>query len=81
MREKFHTPWWLSALLAVVSYCSLKYIAPIVITGSFGDFLATLAPLAAMAFLLHSGAMLYEGDPVPDKEETDDKPGQENKTE
>lgn len=62
------TPWWLSALLAAFSYYFLKYLSPEFLPTNLGNFMPTLAPIVAMGFLLHSGAMLYEGDKKEDKE-------------
>ncbi len=62
------TPWWLSALLAVFSYYFLKYLSPGYLPPNLGNFMPTLAPIVAMGFLLHSGAMLYEGDTKIDNE-------------
>ncbi len=62
------TPWWLSALLAVFSYYFLKYLSPDFLPTNLGNFMPTLAPIIAMGFLLHSGAMLYEGDKRDDND-------------
>lgn len=68
------TPWWVSALLAAISYYLLKYLAPQFLPPDLGNFTPTLAPIIAMGFLLHSGAMLYEGtEKEDDIEQRDDK--------
>lgn len=70
MKKKSTIPWWVSALLAILSYYALKYLVPQLLPGTFASFAPKLAPLTAMAFLLHSGALLYEGDTK--SEENDD---------
>ncbi len=60
-------PWWLSVILAIVSYLSLKHLAPSLAATSaackpLAEFLPQIAPLAAMAFLLLAAVLLYEGD-------------------
>ncbi len=63
-------PWWLSVILAIVSYLSFKYLAPTLAATSavfqpFAEFLPQMAPLAAMAFLLLATVLLYDGDEDP----------------
>ena len=50
-------------MLAVVAYNGLKYGLPkiMAIDSSTAEFLALLAPLAAMALLLLAGKQLYDG--------------------
>lgn len=62
-------PWWLSVIMAIVSYISLKYLIPDLIASyathkPLADFLPQTAPLAAMGFLLFAGVLLYDGDEV-----------------
>lgn len=66
MKKRSPFPWWASALLAIISYYLLKYLIPQFFPGSIGGFTPKIAPLVAMAFLLHSGALLYEGDTKSD---------------
>lgn len=65
---KTNWPWWLSLLLAVITYAGLKY-------GLAGSPLAKLAPLVAIGFLLLAAKQLYDGDPIqqpsPDEPQTD----------
>lgn len=75
----FRTPWWLSALLAVCSYYFLKYLSSEFLPPNLGNFMPTLAPIIAMGFLLHSAAMLYEGDKKEDNETEQEEDSQQKK--
>jgi hypothetical protein len=57
-------PWWGSVLLAILTYCGLKYgSARIIATDSaLGGLVPLFAPLAAMGFLLLAGKQLYDTD-------------------
>ncbi len=55
-------PWWCSVLLAILTYCGLKYGAPKIVAGdnTLAGLLPLFAPLAAMGFLLLAGKQLYD---------------------
>lgn len=62
-------PWWVNVLLAIGSYCTLKYIVPeIHLTHPTWQNLAqaapTFAPLATIPFLLLAAKQLYDVDIV-----------------
>ncbi|WP_041277428.1 hypothetical protein [Desulfotalea psychrophila] len=67
--KKKHTPWWLSAILAVISYLGIKYFLPQFFPPVWHGFIPQLAPLAAIGFLLYSAALLYEDDIKTTEEE------------
>jgi hypothetical protein len=59
-------PWWLSVLLAIGSFCTLKFVIPSL--QPTNHFLQTLqqigpnaAPLTAIGFLLLAAKQLYDG--------------------
>jgi hypothetical protein len=69
-------PWWVSALLAIVSYCTLKFVVPeLSLTDptlqKLSQAAPTFAPLATIPFLLLAAKQLYDTD-LGDKEH--DKP-------
>ncbi|MGW8195178.1 MAG: hypothetical protein ACWGOX_13035 [Desulforhopalus sp.] len=60
-------PWWMSVVMAAVSYCGLKYIVPALRLESpalqeFSKAAPTFAPLVAIAFLLLAAKKLYDKD-------------------
>jgi hypothetical protein len=62
-----HIPWWVNVLLAIGSYCTLKYILPeIHLTHPTWQKLAraapSFAPLATIPFLLLAAKQLYDVD-------------------
>jgi hypothetical protein len=68
-------PWWLSAIMAVVSYLGLKHLAPkLAAVSPFFSPLATMlpkiAPLAAIGFLLLAAVLLYDGDEIVEPDDT-----------
>lgn len=68
-------PWWVSVLLAVVSYTGVKYGIP-ALFGSEAlpeEFLKLVAPITAIGFLLLSAKQLYDI-PPEEQEDTDDSP-------
>ena len=74
-KSVFRIPWWISVLLAIGTYCTLKYVIPdLQPTNSFLDKLRKaapfFAPLATIPFLLLAAKQLYDSDIG---EEEDDK--------
>ncbi len=71
-------PWWLCAMLAIVSYFLLKYVVPEMARSAgfigLADFLTYLAPLVTIAFLLIAASRLYA---VEDAEDVTEEPGDE----
>lgn len=70
-------PWWLSVIMAIVSYLGLKHLAPHLTATTPGllklaGFLPQMAPLAAIGFLLLATILLYDGD--DDTDQPDDAP-------
>lgn len=61
-------PWWLSVIMAIVSYIGLKYLAPVLAISPglapLAGFLPQIAPLAAIGFLLFAALLLYDRDEV-----------------
>lgn len=60
-------PWWLSVLLAIGSYCSLKYLIPTLTPSNttlhnLVQAAPTFAPLATIPFLLLAAKQLYDTD-------------------
>jgi hypothetical protein len=60
-------PWWVNVLLAICSYCTLKYVVPeIHLTHPTLQKLAqaapTFAPLTTIPFLLLAAKQLYDVD-------------------
>ena len=71
-------PWWLSVLLAILSYSLLKYLAPLLQSsgGTIKDialFAPRLAPLAAIFFLLLAAIRLYDSDDSNRPDDQEDK--------
>ncbi len=67
-------PWWGSVLLSIAAYYGLKYGIPKFadLSSSTSEFLALLAPLTAMGFLLLAGKQLYNGVPEQDARAPED---------
>ena len=70
-------PWWLSVIMAIVSYLGLKHLAPDLAASSaifkpLAPLLPKMAPLAAIGFLLLAGVLLYDKDEVDQSEEGPD---------
>lgn len=60
-------PWWVSILLAIGSYCTLKYIIPELTMPNptlqkLAQAAPTFAPLATIPFLLLAAKQLYDTD-------------------
>ncbi len=60
-------PWWTGVLLAITFYCSLKYLVPqLQFTNQtlhkLTLFAPSLAPMAAIVFLLLAAMRLYDAD-------------------
>lgn len=60
-------PWWISVLLAIGSYCTLKFVVPeLPLTNITLQKLAqaapSFAPLATIPFLLLAAKQLYDTD-------------------
>lgn len=69
-------PWWLSVIMAIASYLSLKHLAPNLASVSpifapLATMLPKMAPLAAIGFLLLAAVLLCDEDEIV---EPDDKP-------
>ena len=67
MKSKRRIPWWVNVLLAIGSYCTLKFVVPeIHLTHPTWQNLAqaapTFAPLATIPFLLLAAKQLYDVD-------------------
>ena len=72
-------PWWMSILLAIISYYCLKYLAPQLQFTSktlqnFAVAAPGLAPIAAVVFLLLAAFRLYD----KDEEESTEEPDEQN---
>lgn len=71
-------PWWLSILLAILSYNGLKYGLPLIAGEKVlpEAFLKMLAPLTALGFLLLAAKQLYDIPPAdegyPDEKDNED---------
>lgn len=70
-------PWWMSILLAIISYYCLKYLAPQLqfTSKTLQNFAAAapgLAPIAAIVFLLLAAFRLYDKDDEKSTEEPDE---------
>ncbi len=64
-------PWWVSILLAIGSYCTLKYLVPELQTSNpalqkLAHAAPTFAPLVTIPFLLLAAKQLYDTD-IEDK--------------
>lgn len=80
-KAPIRVPWWVSVLLAIASYCTLKFAVPeLPLTNVTLQKLAqaapTFAPLATIPFLLLAAKQLYDTD-IGDKEQ--DKPDNSHK--
>lgn len=65
------TPWWLSVLMAIASYCTLKYLVPELHPTNLTLQKLTLAaptfaPLVTIPFLLLAAKQLYDTD-IPEE--------------
>jgi hypothetical protein len=72
--KSFRLPWWINILLAIGSYCGLKFIVPELhfthpTLQSLAQAAPAFAPLATIPFLLLAAKQLYDVDnPVKDDE-------------
>lgn len=65
--NRFHIPWWINILLAIGSYCSLKFVVPEIhftqpALQSLTQAAPAFAPLATIPFLLLAAKQLYDVD-------------------
>lgn len=67
-------PWWLSVILAILCYYSLKYGLPQLIAADdrLSGLFALLAPISAMGFLLLAAKQLYDGNETKQSEDQAD---------
>jgi hypothetical protein len=77
-RSQRRLPWWVSVLLAIGSYCSLKFVVPgLQLTSPTWQKLAqaapTFAPLVTIPFLLLAAKQLYDVN-EDGRENQDDEP-------
>ncbi len=77
MPSYLRIPWWVSVSLAIISYYSLKYLAPqLQFTSKILQNLAAaapgLAPIAAVVFLLLAAFRLYDTNDDELTEESDE---------
>ena len=78
-------PWWVSILLAIGSYCTLKFVMPeLHLTNSTLQKLVqaapTFAPLVTIPFLLLAAKQLYDTD-VGDEDDNEPDKSHEEKPE
>ena len=60
-------PWWVSVLLAIVTYCSLKFLVPELhlqnpTLQKLSQAAPSFAPLVTIPFLLLAAKQLYDSD-------------------
>jgi hypothetical protein len=63
----FHIPWWINILLAISSYCGLKFVVPELhfthpTLQNLTQAAPAFAPLATIPFLLLAAKQLYDVD-------------------
>ncbi|MGB3212096.1 MAG: hypothetical protein WBB19_15435 [Desulforhopalus sp.] len=68
-------PWWMSVLLAIVSYCCLKYLVPELqlqhpTLQKLSQAAPTFAPLVTIPFLLLAAKQLYDTDVTDEDHDT-----------
>ncbi len=66
-KKPFRIPWWINILLAIGSYCSLKYFVPEIrfthpALQGLVQAAPAFAPLATIPFLLLAAKQLYDVD-------------------
>lgn len=71
-RFAIRTPWWLSVLLAVICYCTLKYLVPQLQPTSpalakLFQAAPSFAPIVAIPLLLLAAKQLYDTDDPGEK--------------
>ncbi len=76
------TPWWVSVLLAICSYCALKYIGPELqptspLLQKLMQAAPQFAPLVAIPFLLLAAKQLYDSD-LPEKDQQENSNGEDS---
>ena len=67
-------PWWVSVLLAIVSYCSLKFLVPELhlqnpTLQKLSQAAPSFAPLVTIPFLLLAAKQLYDSDISKEEED------------
>ncbi len=72
-------PWWVSVLLAIGSYCSLKFVIPGLQPTNpallkLAQAAPSFAPIITILFLLLAAKQLYDIDAAEDTEDTKDEP-------
>jgi len=78
--------WWTSVIMAVVGYCTLKYLIPAFQPQNFillklSKAAPTLAPLVAIGFLLLAAKKLYDKNPADADHRKTDKDDMEDRKE
>ncbi len=73
-KARYHIPWWMSVLLAITLYCTLKFLIPDLhptnpILEKLRQAAPSFAPLATIPFLLLAAKQLYDSDIDEDEEE------------
>ena len=80
--KPFRIPWWINILLAIGSYCSLKFVVPELhfthpALQSLAEAAPAFAPLATIPFLLLAAKQLYDVDnAVKDDEKPENDQGE-----
>ncbi|WP_458774407.1 hypothetical protein [Desulforhopalus sp. 52FAK] len=74
-QSKRRTPWWVSILCAIATYCTLKYLLPGLnppnqVLQDLFQMGPTAAPVMTIPFLLLAAKQLYDVD-IPDEEVKD----------
>lgn len=69
----FRTPWWVSVLLAILCYCTLKYLVPQLQPTSPGlakliQAAPSFAPIVTIPLLLLAAKQLYDTDKREEKD-------------
>lgn len=72
-RLHFRTPWWVSVLLAILCYCTLKYLVPQLQPASPGlarlfQAAPSFAPIVTIPLLLLAAKQLYDTDTPKEKD-------------
>ena len=67
LKSAYRVPWWVSVLMAIGSYCCLKYIVPELHLDNpalqkLSQAAPSFAPLVTIPFLLLAAKQLYDSD-------------------